>query len=75
MSPSCGADRLGGRPPLSPLAGTATLAGIGPYVDEMIVVDDAGTHGTAHAAARAGAHVLRQSERGGCIAAVRHGIA
>lgn len=53
----------------------ATLAGIRPYVDEMIVVDDASTDTTADEAARAGARVLRRTVRGGYIAAVKQGIA
>ena len=52
----------------------AVVAEARPYVDDLIVVDDQSTDGTAEAAERAGARVLRHVENCGAGAATMTGI-
>lgn len=53
----------------------ATIAGVRPYVDEIVVVDDASEDATGRVAAEAGATVIRSDARLGYIAAIRRGFA
>lgn len=53
---------------------TATLRAIQPYVNELLVIDDASQDDTAHYAAAAGARVVRQPHNQGYIAAIKRGF-
>lgn len=53
----------------------ATVRGVAPAVDEVLVIDDGSGDGTAAEAASAGARVLRQGSNGGYIAAIKRGFA
>lgn len=51
-----------------------TLNQVKPFVDEIIVVDDASTDNTAHIANQSGAKVLVQSENRGYIDTIKYGF-
>ena len=53
----------------------ATVRAVAPYVDEVLVIDDASRDRTGEEAAAAGARVLRQPANGGYIAAIKRGFA
>jgi glycosyltransferase involved in cell wall biosynthesis len=53
----------------------ATVAALRPVVDEILVIDDASTDGTAVEARRAGARVLTQATNQGYLAAIKRGFA
>lgn len=52
-----------------------TVRTVLPYVDEVIVIDDASQDNTANEAQTAGARVLRQTHNQGYIAAIKRGFA
>ncbi len=53
----------------------SVVAGVRPFVDEVVVVDDGSADGTVAAAEAAGARVLRRRVNGGKGSALRDGLA